>query len=783
MNSHIQQWIIWAVVVWALAVVSEAFCVPALPGHWIELRQPDGTRFVAEVRGDEFYNWLEDPLGYPIVRVMPGKEYRYAIIDSEGRFQPSEFLVGKVDPRRKALLQPHRVPDAAMIKAKRERGCWGTLSSAAVDRQDARLTELEQAKRTAGITSGQLNNLVLLVNYSNTSPTYSRQAIDDLFNITGYSVGGARGSVKDYFTEVSYNQLTVNSTIVGWINLPQTNAYYAGDDDLNGEGDGSFGLNELKYPFNAQRLVEDALDAADPYVDFSQFDQDDDGWIDAISICHQGPGAEITYDINDVWSHYGYITSTRTYDGVQFYYYHLEPELHDETGGIVHIGVICHEFSHFLGLPDLYDYNFDSYGIGFWGLMGYGNWNDLGRVPAHHCAWSKAKLGWLTPILMNGSRSNLALPNVETNPLVYKISAGMPLQQYFLAENRQLIGFDQELPGSGLLIWHIDDSQTDNNNENRMLVALEQADGLRDLERQQNYGDANDPFPGGTLNRFFREDTVPASNPYGAGPSYIRLTDILINGDNAEFDLQTLLPYLWPSEWVSYSGNYSLYWTESSLAVRYILQEGTLSHVLRLEDGAEGGLSGWISNGFTLATTPVHSGTYSFYSETGPSIMHTLELDQSLLVSAATRLHFWIYYDIMDDEDVAFLEILPEGGEWQTLRTYQNSQTSWIQEQVDLTSYNGQFVRLRFRYQTDDQMYKAGIYVDDFVIDDVAIIQWATVGENFSVTNHPITQKPGGIYYYRVAGITDTDQQNPWSNLINVNVNVPAVTLPWDLYY
>jgi len=163
--------------------------------------------------------------------------------------------------------------------------------------------------------------------------------------------------------------------------------------------------------------------------------------------------------------------------------------------------------------------------------------------------------------------------------------------------------------------------------------------------------------------------------------------------------------------------------------------------------------------------------------------MHTLELDESLLVGSETRLHFWIYYDIMDDDDVAFLEILPEGGEWQTLRTYRDSQTTWVQEQINLTSYSGQFVRFRFRYQTDDEMYKAGIYVDDFVIDDAAVIQWTTLGANFLVTNHAITQKPGDTYYYRVAGITSGDQRNPWSNLISVYVDVPAVSLPWHLYY
>jgi immune inhibitor A len=761
----------WIIVIWSLLLVSAGFCVPAPPGHWIELSQPDGTRFVAQVRGDEFCSWLEDQLGYPIVRVMPLEEYRYALIDSTGAFKASQFLAGEVDPRL-TPLEPHVVAAEGIIKAKRERAFSRTPS-----------VRTSLAKQPAGPTSGPLKSLVLLVNFSNTTPSYPPQALDDLYNATGYAVGGARGSVRDYFSEVSYNQLTVNSTVVGWINLPQTNAYYAGDDDMNGEGDGSFGLNELKYPFNAQRLVEDALDAADPLVDFSQFDQDGDGWIDAVSICHQGPGAEMTYNINYVWSHYGSISSPRTYDGVQVYHYQLGPELYDNGGGLVHIGVICHELSHFLGLPDLYDYDFDSYGIGMWGLMGYGNWNDLGRSPAHLCAWSKVQLGWLTPTIMNYSRPDLDLPGVEGTPLVYKIWEGMPPQQYFLVENRQFIGFDEALPGSGLLIWHIDDSQPDNNDENRMMVALEQADGLRDIEQQHNYGDANDPFPGGTFNHSFREDTVPSSNPYGADPSYIRLTDIHIDGENAAFDLQTLLPYLWSSDPVSYTGNYSLSWTASSTAAHYTLQEGTLSPRFRLEDGAEAGLGAWISDGFVRATDIVHSGTYSFYSDTGLDVMHTLELDSSLLVNTETRLHFWIYYDIMDDADVAFLEILPDGGEWQTLRTYRNSQTYWAEEELDLTPYNGQFVRLRFRYQTDDQMYKAGIYVDDFAIDNAAVVQWSALGENLSVTDRAITGRPGGTYYYRVAGITDVGQRNPWSNLIGVQVDVPALSLPWQLYY
>ena len=104
------------IIIWVLALVSGGFCVTAPPGHLIELSQPDGTQFVAQVRGDEFCHWLEDPQGYPIVRVMPAKEYRYAIIDSTGTLQPSEFPVGKVDPRLQSL-RPYIIPNADIIRA------------------------------------------------------------------------------------------------------------------------------------------------------------------------------------------------------------------------------------------------------------------------------------------------------------------------------------------------------------------------------------------------------------------------------------------------------------------------------------------------------------------------------------------------------------------------------------------------------------------------------------------------------------------------------------------
>jgi len=219
-------------------------------------------------------------------------------------------------------------------------------------------------------------------------------------------------------------------------------------------------------------------------------------------------------------------------DGVKVYSYSMEPE-----GG--KIGVFSHELGHVFGLPDLYDYGYDSKGIGYWSLMAGGSWGGGGTRPIHPDAWSKIQLGWVPPATVTTNMDNAQIPQVETSPTVYKLwRNGQPDKEYFLVENRQKVGFDGLLPGAGLLIWHIDDNKLNNDEQwypelppaNHYKVAVEPADGQWHLEKNINSGDSGDPFPCSTNNTAFNDTSTPDSKAYLTGSTKVGVVDISNSG-------------------------------------------------------------------------------------------------------------------------------------------------------------------------------------------------------------------------------------------------------------
>jgi hypothetical protein len=230
-------------------------------------------------------------------------------------------------------------------------------------------------------------------------------------------------------------------------------------------------------------------------------------------------------------------------DGVYVWIYSMEPEFW-ETPGDMTIGVYAHELGHVFGLPDWYDYGGDSVGIGLWGLMAYGSWNgNLGDSPAHPCAEGRWRLGFVEPVVLTADVTGLAIPAVETNhenSVYYLWDEGAENNEYFLIVNRQQTGYDAAIPGNGLLIWHVDRDVYGNDRQCRdhdncncdghYEVALEQADGLMELEYFYSGGDEGDPYPGSTDNRAFELETIPNSGSYADCYSCVSVTGISDSG-------------------------------------------------------------------------------------------------------------------------------------------------------------------------------------------------------------------------------------------------------------
>ncbi len=376
--------------------------------------------------------------------------------------------------------------------------------------------------------------LAILVKFSDNDSSVSATFFDSLvFSSTG-------STVRDYYDEISYSQfdlVTVNMpSSIGWQTAPQTYAYYV--NGQNGTG---------AYPNNSQKLLEDLVDAVDPLVDFSLYDNDLDGYVDVVLVIHSGTGAEFTGSNDDIWSHKWSITP-RAKDGVWISSYTIQPEYWISPGDMT-IGVYAHELSHVLGLPDLYDTDYSSNGIGNWALMSLGSWNGPspgGSSPAHPCAWSRIQLGFATATNVTSNTNGVAISNVNENGTIYRLwTSGNIGNEYFLVENRQKIGYDSYLPQSGLMIWHIDDSKSGNSQEwypgqpdaNHFKVALEQADGLFDIDNNINSGDGSDVFPGTGNVTSFNAVSSPNSDSYTDGTSFIALENINAVGNVINADL------------------------------------------------------------------------------------------------------------------------------------------------------------------------------------------------------------------------------------------------------
>ena len=386
---------------------------------------------------------------------------------------------------------------------------------------------------------GERKAIVLLIDFMDNQHMYASENFDSL--VYGESVP----SMRDYYTEVTGGMFTISrqSEVSQWVRAPNAYSFYIGD---------SFGLYPGTFPNNVQGIVYAACNLADPLVNFADFDEDNDGEVDAIFIVHAGPGAEETGYPGWVWSHQWQLSNTgtgcpgayMTDDGVRIDHYSMEPERFDSLDTFITVGVYAHEYGHILGLPDLYDYDGSSFGLGMFAMMAAGSWGNangqefLGASPVHFCAWSKYQLGWISPIAVErlgvSRLDDQAIPCVEFSRIAYRLleDPGGPdwdfnagLGEYFLVENRYRTGYDRSLPGDGLLILHADDTRSDNDNEDHPLVGIMQADG--DADFLLDYGDlgrAEDLWKNSSYG--FGDTSRPASFLYDDNPSGVWVYDI-----------------------------------------------------------------------------------------------------------------------------------------------------------------------------------------------------------------------------------------------------------------
>ncbi|WP_395661315.1 M6 family metalloprotease domain-containing protein, partial [Aestuariivirga sp.] len=481
------------------------------------LVQPNGTKFEARQWGDERLSGWEMTSGHTILRDKATGNWVYAIRGMSGALEPSRSVVGRDQPPEGVI--PHLRPRSAAASA-------------------ARAAAVRPFPRRGDTPSLGTNNLLaVLVNYSDTQPRYSPEDFNKLL------FGRGNNSMAEYFSKVSYGKFTVSAGpagVRGWYTIDMTAAEVAQDH------------NKMAFL---------AVQAADrDGVDFSAYDMDGDCDADTVAIIHQG-GDQPSYASN--LGNYGpYLTRSPCRKGgfVTVHNYITVGELFDYGPyiGLHHVGVIIHEYGHVLGLPDLYDINYTSNGVGQWSTMSHGLYNcswekQNGQDVCVHTpvlldAFSRLVLNWSTPIVIERGAApvSVTLPPTDESPSVVLFGSGEPLSEYFIVENRQKSGFDAGLPGSGLLVWHVDDAVEENWNEcahvlpgdcasGHQKVTLVQADGRWDLQKSfvdGNAGDDGDPFPGAKNITSIDDDTKPFVRLYSGARSGISISSITQSGKN-----------------------------------------------------------------------------------------------------------------------------------------------------------------------------------------------------------------------------------------------------------
>lgn len=417
----------------ALALPATMMGAPAYPGVLMHTN-PDGTTVEYRLNGDEFFSYITNAEGTTIMeRNVKGQMVPMMRngVELKATAESIELL------RYEANLAPSRI--------------------AGTQEAPQRMPALTKDGRTTFPTkTTEVHSLVILMEYADTKFTMAdpKAAFTDWLNKEGYNEHHAVGSARDYYMAASNGQFAPTFDVAGVVELPQTSAYYVG----NG-----------KYATFGEALVY-ALDAVDDEVDFSKYDFDGDGTVDTVYFIYAGYGQADTGDETTVWPHQsilqGMIGTKKSLDGVYVNPYATSQELkggshyYYKDGELAGIGTFCHEFGHVLGLPDLYDPNYNSQCItpNEWSIMDQGSYSGDSNCPPLFSAYERWVCWWLEYDELEDMTS-YEIPTIDQSNKAYRVNINRgttTLQnEYFVIESRRQEGWDLYLPNDGVLVWHI----------------------------------------------------------------------------------------------------------------------------------------------------------------------------------------------------------------------------------------------------------------------------------------------------------------------------------------
>jgi M6 family metalloprotease-like protein len=483
---------------------------------------PDGSTIQVRGSGNQYYAVFETLEGYTVVKDPETGFYKYAqLSDDKSDLLPTDAKVGEADPQSLGLKPHIRIRgESAKQKALNATMQQGRLSRWQI-RREQKKTQLRGIMPTtrpetlslASVTVGNYVGLCLLIRFPDVAETISQPEVNNFCNLSGYNGFGNNGSVRDYFFDTSRNKLNYTNVVTQYCTAAHNRSYYSDP--------------EIPLGTRARELIIEALDYLKSHgFNFAQLSSDNNDYVYALNVFYVG--SRVNNWAEGLWPHsWNLETPYDTGAGKKFFDYQIT-----NIGSELTLRTFCHENGHMIcDFPDLYDYGYESAGVGNYCLMCYGG-ND--KNPVQVSAYLKNEAGWATKVTSITSGITATLPASNNDFYIYSKSA----TEYFIIENRQKAGRDAFLPDAGLAIWHIDEQGSNNNEQmtpsQHYECSLVQADNRFDLEKNRNGGDSQDLF-GSPNNTQFSDSTSPNSKWWDGSDSGLKLTQISESGPTMTF--------------------------------------------------------------------------------------------------------------------------------------------------------------------------------------------------------------------------------------------------------
>lgn len=399
-----------------MLVTMAMMAVPAKKGVWRTITLENGKEVRALLKGDEFGHYWH---------TADGKHY----VAVDGQYKEETPAIRQLAAQRRAQAQSHR---AARLPRPAANG----------------------KRRASAAHVGEKKGLILLVNFQDVQFRNGVTLYNNVANTPGYTDdNGFQGSVADYFKDQSRDQFELTFDVVGPVTVSKESTYY-GKNDSQG--------NDM----HAEEMVVEAVKLAKSQglvTNWKQYDWDNDGKVDQVMILYAGEGEADGGSEDTIWPHEWELKyAGKDFEitaGIKISTYAVANECYMGNGEfhINGIGTICHEFSHCLGLPDMYDVRYGgNFGMGNWSLMDGGCYNADGFVPSGYTSYDRYSIGWIEPVELTEAQEVSRMQALMDADDVYIIKNPAHPDEYYLLENRQQKGWDTYVPASGMLILHVD---------------------------------------------------------------------------------------------------------------------------------------------------------------------------------------------------------------------------------------------------------------------------------------------------------------------------------------